>query len=65
MKFKKRIAALSVAATPFLASAADYSTQITAAQTEGESNVGAATLAVIGIAIVGFGVTAIVSWMRR
>lgn len=45
--------------------AADYTTQITAAGTEGNTNVLAVIGAVIGIAILGFGVGSMLGWFKR
>jgi len=54
--------AVAASATSF---AADYTTEITAASTEGAANVSGATVAVIGLALIGFGVGAVVAWMRK
>ncbi|WP_340677871.1 hypothetical protein [Paraglaciecola sp.] len=51
--------------TTAMVNAADYTAAVGAAQTEAEGNVGAATLAVIGVAVVGFGVAAVIGWMRK
>jgi len=45
--------------------AADYTGQITTAQTEGSGNVTAVIAAVIGIAILGFGVGSMLGWFKR
>ena len=47
------------------ANAADLTTQIGTASTEGTGNVTAVIAAVIGIAILGFGVNAVLSWFRK
>ncbi|WP_042149676.1 MULTISPECIES: hypothetical protein [unclassified Pseudoalteromonas] len=48
-----------------VAFAQDYTTQITAASTEGNTNVLAVIGAVIGIAILGFGVGSMLGWFKR
>ncbi|XPF92674.1 hypothetical protein ACM9HF_11555 [Colwellia sp. RE-S-Sl-9] len=45
--------------------AADYTTEIATASTEGSANVTAVILAVIGIAILGFGVNALTGWFKK
>ena len=45
--------------------AADYTTEITAAQTDGQTNVAAVIGAVILIAITGFGVGSMLGWFKR
>jgi hypothetical protein len=47
------------------AQAADHTALITTASTEGGANVVAVIGAVIGIAILGFGVSAMISWFKR
>jgi hypothetical protein len=49
----------------FTAVAADYTTEISAASTEGTTNVTAVIVGVIGIAILGFGVSSMISWFKR
>ena len=44
--------------------AADYTTEINAAGTEGSANVTAVIAAVFGLAILGFGVHAVLGWMK-
>ncbi|XPF94285.1 hypothetical protein ACM9HF_20090 [Colwellia sp. RE-S-Sl-9] len=45
--------------------AADYTTEIASASTEGSANVTAVILAVIGISILGFGVNALTGWFKK
>ena len=47
------------------AQAADYTSQITTASTDGSANVTAVIAAVIGIAILGFGVGSMMGWFKR
>jgi len=47
------------------ANAADLTTEIAAAGTEGTGNVTAVIAAVIAIAILGFGVNAVLTWFRK
>ena len=56
---------LSAAVLPTVVMAADYTAEIGTASTEGSGNVSAATVAVIGLALIGFGVGAVVAWMRK
>jgi hypothetical protein len=68
MKFKnaKSVTALSVALlTTTSTIAADYTTQIATANTDGSANVTAVIAAVIGIAILGFGVKAMMNWFTK
>lgn len=66
---KSKLAAAGVVASSVVASgsafAADYTTQITAAGTEGNTNVLAVIGAVIGLAILGFGVGHMLGWFKR
>lgn len=57
--------AFATAFTSLTVQAADYTTEIGAASTEASANVSAATVAVIGLAVIGFGVAAVVAWMRK
>lgn len=60
--------AIAVASTTFISAtsfAADYTGEIGTASTEGQANVTAVILAVIGIAILGFGVNALTSWFKK
>lgn len=63
---KNKSKAIALGATALLAStatiAADYSTQITAAETDGTSNVTLVIGACIAIAVLGFGVRSMLSW---
>lgn len=69
MNFKnvksKTAAALVLLAASGASFAEDYTTQITAAQTDGSTNVIAVIGAVIGIAILGFGVSSMIAWFKR
>jgi hypothetical protein len=59
---------MATAATGLVATgvqAADHTTLIGTASTEGGANVVAVIAAVIGIAILGFGVSAMISWFKR
>ncbi|WP_057832823.1 hypothetical protein [Colwellia sp. TT2012] len=60
---------LAVAATAALGSvaaqAADHTALITTAATEGNGNVTAVISAVIGIAILSFGIGAMISWFKK
>ena len=47
------------------AQAADYTAQIGTASTDGTANVTAVIAAVIAIAILGFGVSAMMGWFKR
>tara|TARA_B100000809_G_scaffold132281_1_gene130047 strand:- start:99 stop:317 length:219 start_codon:yes stop_codon:yes gene_type:complete len=64
---KARLAAAVTAglATPFGAMAADQTTLIGTAVTEGSANVTAVIAGVIGIAILGFGVGKMLGWFGR
>lgn len=64
-KLKTLFAVGTSAAFVGAANAADYTAEIATASTEGNANVSAATVAVIAIAVIGFGVGAVVAWMRR
>ena len=65
-KLKTKVVAGSTALLASGASfAEDYTTQITAAQTDGSTNVIAVIGAVIGIAILGFGVSSMIAWFKR
>lgn len=68
VKAKKASTVIAAGGTALMASgatfAADYTTEITAASTEGSANVTAVIGAVIGIAILGFSVKAMVSWFQ-
>lgn len=65
-KFAKKIAigttALVMSSAAF---AADYTAQIATAQTEGQGNVSAVVLAVLGIATLSFGATALLRWLNK
>jgi hypothetical protein len=66
MKTSKKIAlALVTTGVSGASMAADLTTQITAASTEGTGNVTAVIAAVIAIAILGFGVNAVLGWFRK
>jgi len=68
MKFinAKSATALSVALlTTTSTIAADYTTQIASANTDGSANVTAVIAAVIGIAILGFGVKTMMNWFNK
>jgi hypothetical protein len=69
MKFKnlksKTAVALSLLAASGASFAEDHTALITTASTEGSTNVLAVIGGVIGIAILGFGVSAMISWFRR
>jgi len=45
--------------------AADYTSQISTASTDGSANVTAVIAAVIGIAILGFGVGSMMGWFKK
>ena len=66
---KKKSKALAAGGTSFLASsatfAADYTTEISTASTDGTGNVTAVIAAVIAIGILGFGVSAMMGWFKR
>jgi UDP-N-acetylmuramate-alanine ligase len=64
-KSKAALALSLVAGSSFVTQAADYTTQITAAGTDGTTNVTAVIAAVIGIAILGFGVASMLGWFRK
>ena len=61
---KKTALALAAAGTSVAANAGDYTTQIAAAGTEATGNQTAVITAVIALAIIGFGVGALLKWMR-
>jgi hypothetical protein len=64
---KAKVAAglTAVAGSSLTAQAADYTTQITQASTDGTANVTATIGAVIAIAILGFGVGRMLGWFGR
>ena len=62
---KRGLVAVVAAGSSVAANAADYSTQISAAGTEANANQALVMGAVIALAVIGFGVTALVSWMRK
>lgn len=64
---KARLGAVitAVVCSPAAVQAADYTTQITGATTEGSTNVTAVIAGVIGIAILGFGVGKMIAWFGR
>jgi len=62
---KRGAVALVAAGSSVAVNAADYTTQIGAAGTEANTNQAAVMGAVIALAVIGFGVTALVSWMRK
>jgi hypothetical protein len=64
-KSKAALALSLVAGSSFVTQAQDYTTQITAAGTDGTTNVTAVIAAVIGIAILGFGVASMLGWFRK
>jgi hypothetical protein len=66
-KFLKTKIALGTSATLLASSsfAADYTTLITTAGADGSTNVTAVIAAVIGIAILGFGVASMLGWFRK
>lgn len=55
---------LATAGTSIAANAADYTTQISAAGAEANTNQAAVITAVIALAVIGFGVAALLRWMR-
>ena len=55
---------LAAAGTSIAVNAADYTSQIGAASSEANTNQGAVITAVIALAVVGFGVGALLKWMR-
>ncbi|MBG9999452.1 hypothetical protein I6E72_10880 [Pseudoalteromonas sp. NSLLW24] len=59
------ISAATAVLVNFTATAADYTAEIATASTEGTTNVTAVIVGVIGIAILGFGVNAMISWFKR
>jgi hypothetical protein len=61
----KVLLASSTFALSIGANAADLTTQIGTAATEGTGNVTAVIAAVIAIAILGFGVNAVLGWFRK
>jgi hypothetical protein len=62
----KTVAAVAlVAGSSAAVQAADYTTQIATASTDGTGNVTAVIAAVIGIAILGFGVGSMMGWFKR
>lgn len=66
MKTSKKIAlVLLTTGVSGATMAADLTTQINTASTEGSANVTAVIAAVIGIGILGFGVNAILGWFRK
>lgn len=68
-KISNKKVVLVSAATAILvnsvAYAADYTTEIAAASTEGTTNVTAVIVGVIGVAILGFGVGSMLGWFKR
>jgi len=66
---KNKMAKAGLVLTSVTASGAafaqDYTTEITAAATEGNANVLAVIGAVIGIGILGFGVGSMLGWFKR
>jgi hypothetical protein len=64
-KSKAALALSLVAGSSFVTQAADYTTLITTAGSDGTANVTAVIAAVIGIAIIGFGVGAMLGWFRK
>lgn len=54
-----------VGGSSFVAQAEDYTTQIGLAATDGNTNVIAVIAAVIGIAILGFGVASMLGWFKK
>ena len=66
---KTRKSLISVATASLFVSvssfAADHTAEITAAATEGSANVTAVIGAIIGIAILGFGINALLSWFKN
>lgn len=62
---KRGLVVVAAAGTSVVANAGDYSTQIAAASTEASTNQTAVILAVIGIAVLGFGVTALMSFLKK
>jgi hypothetical protein len=63
---KARLAAVltAVAGSSFAVQAEDYTTQIGTAVTDGSGNLTAVIAGVITIAIIGFGVAAMLKWMK-
>lgn len=61
---KKSAVALTAMGTSIAANAADYTAEIGKAGTEGSANLTAVIGAVIAMAVVGFGVSALLKWMR-
>lgn len=56
---------LALAGTSVAANAADYTTQISGAATEANANQTAVITAVIALAVLSFGVGALLAWMRK
>ncbi|NQZ24505.1 MAG: hypothetical protein HRT53_20970 [Colwellia sp.] len=71
MKYLKSVKAKAVAGVALIggsagfAQAADYTTQISSAATDGTTNVTAVIAAVIGIAILGFSVGRMLGWFSK
>lgn len=61
---KKSAVALTAMGTSIAANAADYTSQIGAAGTEANANQTAVITAVIALAVIGFGVGALLKWMK-
>jgi len=61
---KKTGLALTLAGASVAANAADYTSQITAAGGEANTNQAAVITAVIALAVIGFGVGALLKWMK-
>jgi hypothetical protein len=65
-KKNQLVAVVALAATSSGAvTAADYTTEIASAVTDGSGNVTAVIAGVIGIAILGFGVGHVLGWFKR
>ena len=64
-KAKTVAAVTALTGSAGFAQAADYTTQITGAVTEGSANVTAVIAGVIGVAILGFGVGKMLGWFGR
>jgi len=62
---KRGLVAVAAAGSSAAVNAADYTGQLGTASTEANANQTAVILAVIGIAILGFGVTALLGFMKK
>ena len=62
---KRGLVAVTAFGTSIAANAGDYTTEIGSASTEATANQTAVILAVVGIAVLGFGVSALLSFMKK